>query len=661
MQCIRKLKKSGLRTQKRNAARSEFRIIFLFFLCQFFVLTTGFSQKTDTIFLSQKLNYEGLINASKSTQIFIDSTKKVNSQSVDSQVFASLKDFKFKQLSFEYFNYVFWIKMTVKNPSDSLIKTLFTAGVHKEVEVFSKENGIYKSVNLTRQEWLQNERPFRFDEQYVPLTFEPNRSYQLLVKITEDPQLNFKIVPKFVSYNWEYKDKTRGFYDEYWYLIQDGFYVSVLFFIAIYAFILYLIERKKYYIYYSIYLFFLLLFSFWAIEHSPYIQIFFSYIPFLKFSANNNTYLLLTNIYYNLFINNFLELPKIAPKFSKIMLIYVRYVLGGLLVIDTFINFVWHNYSLGGYIWILAQPVIVLFGIYGIYQLFKLKGKLAIYIQVGSTALMTGAIFGFLEQLLFLKPADNVIMRLAPSLPFNTGVLIEIICFSAALGYKTWLTQREQNRLIKAVKESELRTLRSQINPHFVFNSLNSIKSYILTHRSLEAAEYLTDFSTLMRSILQYSKEQLISLKDELETTLLYIRLEQLRFEDNFEFIYELQEGIDTDEILIPPMLLQPYIENAIKHGLMNKEGKKRLILKIEQTEKEIIITIEDNGIGREQASLLRKNTLKHQSMGMNINNERVNLLSQTNDLHIEINIEDKKSSLGKTEGTKVIIHIPVE
>ena len=163
-----------------------------------------------------------------------------------------------------------------------------------------------------------------------------------------------------------------------------------------------------------------------------------------------------------------------------------------------------------------------------------------------------------------------------------------------------------------------------------------------------------------MRSILQHSKEQLISLKDELEITLLYVRLEQLRFEENFEFIYDLDPSIDTDEVLIPPMLLQPYIENSIKHGLMNKEGKKRLMLKIEQSE-QITITIEDNGIGREQASLLRKNMPKHQSMGININTERVSLLGQTNDLHIEITLEDKESSTGKPEGMCVVIQIPIE
>jgi two-component sensor histidine kinase len=341
----------------------------------------------------------------------------------------------------------------------------------------------------------------------------------------------------------------------------------------------------------------------------------------------------------------------------------VFYVKGlvGLLIIDTFINFILQNYSLGGLLWIATQPIIAIFGIYGTIQLYSLKGPFIRYIQIGSTVLLFGALIGFLEQLLQIKPSDNVLMRLAPSFGLNYAVLVEIFCFSMALAYKTWLSQRNRNRLIRSIKESELRTLRSQINPHFIFNSLNSIKAYILKDRQLEASEYLTDFSTLMRAILQQSKVKFITLSEELETTLLYVKLENLRFENGFVFNFSIDESIDTDEILIPPMLFQPYLENAIKHGLMNKNDNRILNLSIKQTSKEeLLITIDDNGIGREQASLQRKNTLKHQSMGMSINDERVQLLGVTNDLHISIKIIDKKSNKGISEGTTVEINLPI-
>lgn len=606
------------------------------------------------------MNDNGWVSLQSNTLLFIDSTNKLLLQNIDNKNFKPLNTFTFQQLSTEYYRYNFWLKFTVNNPTDSIIDALFSIGVHKSVDVFRKVGKNYTKLQSTNQTLRPHERPYKFDESYLPLKFEPKQSYELLVKVTEHPQLYFKLNPKLVSYAYEYENKIRAFDDEYIYLVHDGIYISILLFVATYMFIMFFVERKRYYLYYGFYLFFLVLFAFWAVEHSPYIQLIFSYLPVLKFSANNNTYLLITNIFYYLFHYEFLDLPKIAPRFSRVLVFYIK-VLVGLLIIDTFINFILQNYSLGGLLWIATQPIIAIFGIYGTIQLYRLKGPFIRYIQIGSTVLLFGALIGFLEQLLQIKPSDNVLMRLAPSFGLNYAVLVEIFCFSMALAYKTWLSQRNRNQLIRSIKESELRTLRSQINPHFIFNSLNSIKAYILKDRQLEASEYLTDFSTLMRAILQQSKEKFITLSEELETTLLYVKLENLRFENGFTFNFSIDESIDTDEILIPPMLFQPYLENAIKHGLMSKNDDRILNLSIKQKNKEeLLITIDDNGIGREQASLQRKNTLTNQSMGMSINDERVQLLGVTNDLHISIKIIDKKSKKGISEGTTVEINLPI-
>jgi hypothetical protein len=620
--------------------------------------TYCFAQKTDTITITKKFIDNQVIQCSDQTLLYIDSSGKAPVQQVDKQFFIPLSAYRFQPLAFDYFDYVFWLKITVTNPTNATIPALFTTGVHKSTEIFRKINGRYQRLQSTRQDLLPHERPFRYDEKYVPLKFAPHQTYELIIKISEHPQLFMNLKPRLVSYGWEYNDKMRAFFDEYTYLIADGFFASILFFVSVYMFVLYFVEHKRYYGYYAGYLFFILLFALWGIEHSPYMRVFFSFIPFLKFSANNNTYALISNIFYFLFLSDFLELPKVAPQFEKIVRLYIK-VLIVLLIADTLLNFVFRTYQWGGYLWILTQPIIAFFGIYSTIVILTLKGSFIKYVKWGSIALLLGVILGFLEQILMMKPFENVLMRLALSMPFNIGVLVEILCFSTALGYKTWLRQRNRNLLMKSVKESDLRTLRSQINPHFIFNSLNAIKSYILNHRSVEAAEYLTDFSTLMRAILQHSKEKLIPLADELETILLYIKLEKLRFDDGFEFIYQIDEKIDTEETLIPPMLLQPYIENAIKHGLMNKPDDRKLSVSLKAMANSILIVIDDNGIGREQASLLRKNILKHQSMGMDINEERIKLLAMTNDWHIKIDIIDKKAS-GKSLGTKVMIYVPM-
>lgn len=619
-----------------------------------------FSQNLDTTVLSKKINYEGEIDLKPNCQLFIDSLGKIPFQYIQKQNFKPLHLFKFPPLFNDYHQYTFWLKVSIKNPTDTIINVLFTTGVHKSIDVFRISENSLQKLQSTNQTLRPNERPYKFDEQFIPLSFCPNQTYDLLIKVNEHPQIYFKLTPKIVSYAAEYETKIKAFDEEYGYLLHDGIYLSILTFATIYMFIMYFVEQKRYYLYYGLYIFFLAIFGFWAIEHSPYIHFIFSYIPVLKFSGNNNTYLLLTNIFYYLFHSEFLELQQNAPKFNRVLHGFVKFLVI-LLIIDTFVNFILTNYSLGGKIWLISQPIIAIFGIYITYQLYQLKGPFVRYIQIGSTVLLIGAIVGFLEQLLLIKPDNIVLMRLAPSFVLNYAVLIEIFCFSTALGYKTWLTQRLRNQLIRSVKESELRTLRSQINPHFIFNSLNSIKSYILRDRKLEASEYLTDFSTLMRAILQQSKDKFISLAAELETTLLYIKLENLRFEGGFLFDYQIDETLNIDDILIPPMLLQPYIENAIKHGLMSKAENRVLTLKIERkNSEEIYIKIDDNGIGRERAGIQQKNTINHESMSTTINDERIQLLGLTTDLHINIEIVDKKTPQGISEGTTVIITLPI-
>lgn len=623
-----------------------------------FLIVLGFeasSQQLPNVILSEKLNNDGKLIFTNQTLFFVDSTRKITLKEIDKQRFILLDSYQFQPKVYEYFSFGYWLKFSVENPTNQKISALFSVDGHKELIVYRKIQNRYVEIGKGNQTQLPNERPFRYDERYIPLTFDPNETYDLLVFLTKQPNLYLKIEPQLVSFNWEYRDKVRSFFDEYFYLMFNGFYLAVLFFVGVYVLILYFIERRIYYLYYGLYLIFLLLFGFWSTEHSPYFRFFQSYFPILKFTSNNNMYVLISNIFYYLFIREFLEVEKIAKRLNKVILIFVLGFMLPLLAVDVVANFVIQNHSFSLNIWLISQPIIAIFGIYGTIEIFRLKGALARYIKLGTLALLIGALIGFAEQLWLPKPTNFVIFRLVPSIAFDVGVLIEILFFTTALGYKSFLIQREQNSLLKAVKESELQTLRSQINPHFIFNSLNSIKSYILKHKPKEAAEYLTDFSTLMRSILQYSKEQLIGLSDELETTLLYIKLEQLRFEDNFEFIYECDETIDTAEVMIPPLLLQPYIENAIKHGLMNKEGKRILQILVKKHQNFIEITIDDNGIGRQRASQLHKNTPKHQSMGMNINKERIELLNITNDFDIKIEIIDK------TEGTKVRIDLPID
>ncbi|WP_299526448.1 histidine kinase [Winogradskyella sp.] len=202
-----------------------------------------------------------------------------------------------------------------------------------------------------------------------------------------------------------------------------------------------------------------------------------------------------------------------------------------------------------------------------------------------------------------------------------------------------------------------LKSLRSQMNPHFIFNALNSVNSFIATNDERTANKYLSDFSYLMRSVLENSEEDFIPLKKEIELLSLYTKLEHFRFQDKFEYTIDVDEQINIDEFLIPPMLLQPYIENAVWHGLRYKEEKGHLNITLKSKSKnEITIAITDDGIGRKRSKTLKTaNQKKQKSKGMNNIQERVAILNKMYKDKVDVSIEDFRSSEEDT-GTKVIV-----
>ena len=208
--------------------------------------------------------------------------------------------------------------------------------------------------------------------------------------------------------------------------------------------------------------------------------------------------------------------------------------------------------------------------------------------------------------------------------------------------------------------ELEMQALRAQMNPHFIFNSLNSINRFILQNNKAEATDYLTKFSRLIRIILNSCVSTTVSLTEDLETLHLYLELESLRFNNEFSYKITCDPEVDADFIPVPPMLLQPFVENAIWHGLMNKEGRGHLWININQKGNTLICTIADDGIGRKKAAELKGKRGKHKSMGMNITESRIDLMNKINGENKAVEIRDLVDADGNSAGTEVIIKIPV-
>lgn len=221
--------------------------------------------------------------------------------------------------------------------------------------------------------------------------------------------------------------------------------------------------------------------------------------------------------------------------------------------------------------------------------------------------------------------------------------------------------QKKEAEFKTKLSEVELTALRSQMNPHFIFNCLNSIKLYTIQNDSFTASEYLTKFSRLIRLVLENSRKDKVELHSELESLKLYIEMEAMRFKEKLQ--YSITENIDTSYTEIPPLLIQPYVENAIWHGLMHKEkgGNINIVVDKGNMEDYLKITITDDGIGRIKAAALKsKSAVKQKSYGMRVTSERIALINQLFKTNTTVQIIDLVHTNGEAAGTQVIIQIPV-
>lgn len=224
-----------------------------------------------------------------------------------------------------------------------------------------------------------------------------------------------------------------------------------------------------------------------------------------------------------------------------------------------------------------------------------------------------------------------------------------LLFFTAYTQYKSVLQQKYANNQLA------LKSLRTQMNPHFIFNALNSVNSFIASNDERAANKYLSEFSQLMRSVLENSEEDFIPLEKEIELLELYVKLEHFRFKDKFEYTIQVSEEINVNEFVIPPMLLQPYVENAVWHGLRYKEEKGVLEILFEQMDSERVkITIMDNGIGRSKSKAFKtENQKKQKSKGMGNIQKRISILNEMYKDKVDVTVENV---FDNEEGTRVIL-----
>lgn len=271
------------------------------------------------------------------------------------------------------------------------------------------------------------------------------------------------------------------------------------------------------------------------------------------------------------------------------------------------------------------------------------------------------------------KPAHEASVFLSIATPFwRTAwfwALAMILCGSLVYSYYRWQTGllKKQNQLLtekvtleRNLHKSVLTSIRSQMNPHFFYNALNTIQSYIVNDEKRNASAYLSKFSRLTRTILEMTGKETVTLAEEINALKLYLDLEKVRFNNELNCTINVVKGLDTDEVRIPSMIVQPYIENSIKHGLLHKAGEKILLVDFLKKEQNLCIVIDDNGIGRKKSMELNKiRADKHKPFATEANLKRIEILNQGNN-NIGVVYTDKTDAFGQSNGTIVTITIPL-
>ena len=413
------------------------------------------------------------------------------------------------------------------------------------------------------------------------------------------------------------------------------FFLGVAAVLMVFNLILFFNMKERQYIYYGLFLFFQLIYY---SRISPYLASNFGYNHYQFFFWLTTVSQILINTTYLMFIRHFLDFHHQLPKFDKIVkgiaigLICFLLVMSALILNDPYsllqaqlMN--WQRYFMAA------------FAIIGVIYLWKsYQGKLKYFVIGGTTIFTTGALMT-----MFLLELDYMI----------TGSAIESTIFALGLSYKIKKISTEKRIAEQETFHTRLGALRAQINPHFIFNSLSSIQHLISSEQKGAALKYLAKFSKFVRQVLENSLDIHVTLDKEIELLKVYLDLESLRFDHTFIYEVSFAENSNLLNEEVPMLIIQPFVENAIKHGLVPKQSSdKKLTIRFFDQVDYILCEVEDNGIGR-KAAAENKGTNYRPSRGMSLTQERLQMSNSWNKVKDPIHIEDLD------QGTKVTIKIP--
>lgn len=436
------------------------------------------------------------------------------------------------------------------------------------------------------------------------------------------------------------------FHSEIYSWIRGGLFV-----LFIYHFLIFFQNRSKLYLYYSLYLLALSIYLFQHIlpESAAVFYDYFNFsIQFLAYAA------------YVAFARDLLDSRAHLIKWDKYFEIEIKILLILAVVFVLIQLFLGKNYQIKAFV--VIAPLLTIFTLVSYYVIIRnIKENSARYFVAGSLVYVLLANVSFIE--IITGPELFIDSEVQPMFFVYLGAILQCIIFSIILGSIIKKIQEKSKNAevrlavkLKEMEELKMTTLQSQMNPHFLFNSLNSINNFVLKNEIEKASDYITKFSKLIRVILNSSSSPTSSLSEELTILALYVKLEQMRVTGGFNYKVTIDKNLNLERIQVPPLFLQPFIENAIWHGIMKKEGEKIIDLSIKEDNGYVLCVILDNGIGINKTKKVTHLSERRKFMGAEATENRIRILHNNDG----VEIETKDISTEKTSGTQVSIRFPL-
>ena len=541
----------------------------------------------------------------------------------------------------------FWIRSTITNKTNERLFVKISSNPLTDI-LFFETTGASKGIQYHSGSWLPfNKRVVRDIDYLFPLEVAKNSSSTIYLRVMHYRGTQFPLHAGTLK-AFYVVDVERSF--------LDGIYYGLMLLMVLYNLFIYFSLRDTSYLYYVIYVFLIAFLNATMDGYS------FKYVwPSLPaINQYEDIIAALVGMAGILFATGFLNTKENAPVFHKIFIgLLMTYVVIICIIAS-------NNFLIGSIILEMVSLLLVAFIFTAAYTIMVKGFRPAKYFLIAWSLLLVSVAVFILKDF-HLIPYNSLTIN---SLQIGSGA--EAILLSIALADRINVYRKEkskaQKELIQSLQEKtnmqhemlelEAKALRSQMNPHFIFNCMNSIKALIQQKDEDNAVNYLTTFSKLLRTILQNLDKREISLYDELDTCRLYTQMESMRFDNKFSFSFVVDPDLDIKSIKVPALILQPFIENAIWHGVMPLETDGFINVSVVKMDDTIICTIDDNGIGRElsKGREFRSQSSTHQSKGVKLTQYRLDLDNALHHRSATVNTIDKKDENGNPSGTTVIV-----